>query len=334
MNDVSDAQTMLAAMFQPDDLVELRLIRWPDVRRRWITAGDYESISAELDAMNKQGFEVYFGVNCRSCKGSTESAVSKVVAFHVDLDAPERCRSACQAQGHDVPLPSLRVASGHGEHWYWILESPVTVTVENKPLLKGVNRGLALALDGDPACCDLSRILRLPGFINHKPPTAQTAIIELTGLRYPADSFSRFAVAHPESDPVQAATPKPLTPDLLTRFESTRKADTTGQLTRAWRGELGDGSSSSRYVLAKMLAARGYSIQEIVDIACSRRWWNKRACKPCVKTLDEIARDIAAIVAKQTVPSPVPDSGRGAAPCESDKYRLQDMQLRSPIAGT
>ena len=48
-----------------------------------------------------------------------------------------------------------------------------------------------------------------------------------------------------------------MTVNLKERFAEARKADKSGQLRKEWRGEIGDGSSDSRYVLEDTIRLLG-----------------------------------------------------------------------------
>ena len=87
-----------------------------------------------------------------------------------------------------------------------------------------------------------------------------------------------------------------MTPELGARFNAARRADCSGDLTRAWREEIGNGSSDSRYVLVKHLRALGFTPEEIVSIISSRRWWNCYAGR--VRPPDEVYRDVLGLLAK------------------------------------
>ena len=303
----------LNVLFGPDDLIEIRALNrtggeGPRVRRWWIPPVDYPFLEPTLRGLNGDGCSIFVGVNPRTGRGSGEDAVSCLRAFHADFDTPSGVPGSAgkNPTGRPVPPPTVVVDSGHGRHLYWVLGEPVAVTDGNRALLKAVNRGLANAVGGDPVCCDLARILRLPGFTNWKPPAAEVRLLELTDRRYDLANLQPFAVFKPEA----ANTAVPLkeipsvTPDLLDRFHTARRTDRSREMTRAWRGEIGDGSSDSRYVLVKRLVALGFTSEEIVTIVISRRWYNVRA-KP-VRPLDEVRRDVVGLLAKLSVPSPPP----------------------------
>ena len=61
----------------------------------------------------------------------------------------------------------------------------------------------ALAVGGDPHCCDLTRILRLPGYTNHKPPAAPVRQLKSSLNRRFPDSSGRGRWWHSAPRPSQ-----------------------------------------------------------------------------------------------------------------------------------
>ena len=292
----------LDTLFAHDDLVEIRgLKRIPErCRRWWIPPADYPHVEPTLRGLNGTDWEMYFGVNARTDRASTEDAVKTVRVFYADVDAPSRVPGSAGKNPTEgtVPPPTVVVDSGHGQHLYWVLREPVEVTPENRPLLKAVNRGLALAVGGDPVCCDLARILRLPSFTNWKAPAAEVRLLQLTDRRYDLATLQRLAVIKHDARPAAASLSgiPPVTPQLEARFHAARRADRSGDLTKAWRGEIGDGSSDSRYVLVKGLLVRRFMPEEITAIVCSRRWYNRRSRR--VRPPEDVFRDVLGLLAK------------------------------------
>ena len=287
--------------FSPDDLIEFRAIRSHEVRRFWITPERYAGLHPDLIQMDSTGYDIYAGVNPRSRRGSDESAVATVVAFHVDLDCARFAGKNTQEERAEtsIPLPSFVVNSGHGWHLYWYAAEPIPVTDENRHRLKGINRGLALAVGGDPACCDLARILRVPGFTNHKPPAAPVRIIATHDVTYTVAEMARWAVA--SSDHAAGPPPMPhvsrIGLPLKSRFAQFRIQDKSGETTRAWRGQVGDGSSDCRFVLVKKLSGSGcFTPDEVVSIICSRRWYNRYMRRE--KSPEAVLRDAVRLVQK------------------------------------
>ena len=296
----------LTALSLPGGLVEIRALNrtggeGSHVRRWWIPPAHYPLLERTLRVLNGNDWSIFFGVNPRTGRASGEDAVRCLRTFHADVDGNSGGLGGSAAntpQVRTAPPPSIVVDSGHGRHLYWVLAESVAVTDGNRALLKAINRGLALTVDGDPACCDLARILRLPGYINHKPPAAEVRLLELTDRRYDLAELESFAVFRPDAANVAILLDgiPSMTPELEARFHTARHADRSGDLTRAWRGEIGDGSSDSRYVLVRYLLHAGFSAGEIVAIVCSRRWYNIKARR--VRPPAEVLHDAFRLLAK------------------------------------
>jgi len=171
------AKALLSELFPEKSIVEFRLIakgvKPKQIFVNPVSAADWE----ELQANNKQGYNIYFGVCSRKTKKGTKEELLAIPAFWVDLDAKDFHGSKRAAIDHlreSLPTyldPSIIVDTGHGYHVYWLFR-------ENEPIenekdvshLESYLRGLARALKGDPGSCDLTRILRLPGLFNLKFP--------------------------------------------------------------------------------------------------------------------------------------------------------------------
>jgi hypothetical protein len=92
----------------------------------------------------------------------------------VDFDGidPDTARDRwCYA---DLPTPTLVIASGHGVHAYWRLAEPIT----DMALWTRWQKRLIALLGSDGAIHDPARIMRLPGFLNHKEPVAACSIVD------------------------------------------------------------------------------------------------------------------------------------------------------------
>lgn len=327
-------KTFLEARFGTDDLIEIRAIRAGHIRRFWTTLAGLASVMPELQQLNANGWDIYVGVNPRSGRRSDELGVSKLVALHVDVDLQEPSTKTgdtdCSAienpsskgiaarigtegfvlpecffeaeprmEASPLPAPSMTVDSGHGRHLYWILQAPVVVSDANREQLKRINRGLALAVGGDAACSDLGRILRVPGLSNHKQlPPAEVRLLSSTGLRYTVEDLEPFAAKIATRSvavglPLPSSIP-PVSPELEQRFKAVRRSN--GEISRSWRGEIGDGSSDSRFVLVKKLREAGFTPEEILAIVCSRRWFNCRTKR--VRPAGSVLRDTTRLIAK------------------------------------
>jgi hypothetical protein len=241
---------------------------------RFGNAGEFNNrVETWLRDLNQKGYDIYFSVGVRGKPESTEDAVTRVVALHVDCDndSPDLIQ---------VPAPSIVVDSGHGRHLYWLLQTPVEVIGENRDRLKAINRNLAMRVGGEPACCDLGRLLRLPGYLNRKrEPYPLVRLLELNAYRYRLEDFAACGGlrAAPPLQPCQVRGVAVPGQELLDRFHDLRRQDSSHEVTRAWRGEIGDGSSDSRFVLVKRLCESAeFAPSEILAIVLSRNWYNRR----------------------------------------------------------
>lgn len=87
-----------------------------------------------------------------------------------------------------IPPPNLAVNSGYGYHWYWLLETPLTLADWN-PLAQALRAAMhehGWIGDTSPTV-DGARLLRPPGTVNLKSgtPVPVTVIEKLTGSDYP-----------------------------------------------------------------------------------------------------------------------------------------------------
>ena len=101
-----------------------------------------------------------------------KSNLAEIVTLHADLDSkniaatPEEIQAALASK---VPsLPSIAVNSGHGLHLYWRLQRTLPATPENIARVEVALRKVAAVFAGDPAVCECSRLMRLPGSHNTK----------------------------------------------------------------------------------------------------------------------------------------------------------------------
>ncbi len=155
----------------------------PDGRR--IQAyGTLESMLQRLDQRNREGFGIFVAVNAitpsydKGYARRRASDVSRVRAVFADWDRPN------VNPPEALLMPSMYVETSPGKyHIYWL--------VDDLPLLKfeQVQRGIAMWMGSDASVVDLSRELRVPGFMHTKNPMKPTPVrlAALSGHRYTAD---------------------------------------------------------------------------------------------------------------------------------------------------
>ena len=118
-------------------------------------------------------------INQGDFRGRSASNVVAVRAVFVDLDGTPI------SVIHDSPLkPHIIVESSPRRyHAYWRINCPLEC-------FKSVQQGLAHQFGGDPSVCDLSRVMRLPGFYHQKKQSFLTRIIDRSHTQpYGFDEF-------------------------------------------------------------------------------------------------------------------------------------------------
>ena len=124
---------------------------------------------------DRQGSKnLYFTVNPASVPfigpGKVEHIhIRGVTALQVDLD-PSHCaerKRLLRRLRSFRPAPSLIVDSGGGYQGLWLLDREYPLTDEHTSApLDAFNTHIAIQLGGDPCCCPIDTLMRLPGTIN------------------------------------------------------------------------------------------------------------------------------------------------------------------------
>ena len=122
---------------------------------------------AFADKKQAQGCGVWVMVNAGNGKGRSAKNVVKVRTFFVDLDGSPWEPAATALKPH------MRVESSPGRwHLYWLIEDC------ELGQFKPIQQAIARRFDGDKACCDLPRVLRVPGFYHVKTEPVMTILVE------------------------------------------------------------------------------------------------------------------------------------------------------------
>lgn len=120
--------------------------------------------------------DVYFGVapRKRASVSGKKKDVAKVSSLWIDLDAKGKTnfRSLRKRAQRFLLPPSYVVHSGGGYHVYWMLEEPLEIEDAETGL-----KALQKFFSSDHVT-DASRVLRVPGTLNHKKSTPREVVIE------------------------------------------------------------------------------------------------------------------------------------------------------------
>jgi putative DNA primase/helicase len=108
------------------------------------------------------GWDIYFGISTRYQEGGKKQDCYRINCVWLDLDKTINLPTFGKIQ------PDIIVNSGGGFHCYWLLNSPIAVRVGHLEEIEAVNRGLCKEFGGDRMSIDITRVLRVPSFNNHK----------------------------------------------------------------------------------------------------------------------------------------------------------------------
>jgi hypothetical protein len=124
-----------------------------------------ESFQSWLAEQNRNGADVFIGMNPvkSGSKYRTKEHIREVRHLYLDLDEEAGVSLQAIRTSGDVPDPNFVLDTSPGKHQVvWSVEGFSAKEAES------VLRSLASYYGGDPAATDISRLLRLPGFRNHK----------------------------------------------------------------------------------------------------------------------------------------------------------------------
>lgn len=155
--------------FRPDDRLAVVLVNKQkgDLVQR-IAAADKiagEEFQRWLRHMNAQKYEVYVSMNSLQlgARGRTKADIDQIRHVYLDIDeaGPDTLKAVLDR--HDLPKPNYVLNTSPGKYQVvWKAEG------FTKDQAEDLQRGLARETGADPAATDCARVLRLPGFYNHK----------------------------------------------------------------------------------------------------------------------------------------------------------------------
>ena len=216
------ASEYLRSGFRPRDRHALFLLhrRSGGVIQRVVAAEDIASDQTLqwLARKNREGFEVYVGMNALKpdAQGRTKADIADIRHLYLDLDRDaDAALSSLQAR-EDTPEPNRVLDTSPGKlQVVWKVERFTLDEAES------LQRRLAGDFGADPAATDASRVLRLPGFLNHKyePPHA-VGVRALSERTYqPADFGSLREQPRPESGHRSPRSPTRISPGHISQSE-------------------------------------------------------------------------------------------------------------------
>jgi len=208
---VEQVTNFVRMLAMPTDILELRLIRpaepISEITKMWCTPMELAGMLPQLQKQNEAGFNIYLGANARRANGlSGDAHVISARTVFCDCDPANGFRGVEtfleRIAAWRLPGPSAVVDSGHGCWAFWRLSVPVT----DMSQWREMQRGLSVILKTDSTVCNPERIVRLPGFVNHKPPKARAFLWSINGtLAYPVDTLTGLITQQSTTSPRRPA---------------------------------------------------------------------------------------------------------------------------------
>ena len=194
------ASDFLAALFAPyyasghRGYIEIRLIGEAGVRSYFFRGLN----SLQQKRFVTQKAHVYYGLSPREIREGRKDAVKCLLTLWADLDAKNYANGkedAWEALRSFEFTPSAVIDSGHGLQALWFLKAPVEIKESSE--VEGILAGLAKALQGDAAVCEIARVFRLPESFNVKDPSNPIPVkvkFFSPRLRYELSTFESFRI--------------------------------------------------------------------------------------------------------------------------------------------
>jgi len=173
------AAGFLTRSFHPDETIAvvLRRVSPATIAQRVITLkrAIQPRYLAWLAHENASGANIYLGANplVPGSRKRTKESIAQVGHLYLDLDTDGDTKLAALRASNAVPIPTAIVSTSAGK--YQVLWRVESIPFEQQESLLKV---LAITFGGDPACADLNRVLRVPGFLNQKYTPAPVVTVE------------------------------------------------------------------------------------------------------------------------------------------------------------
>lgn len=194
--DSHTATDYLRANFQPNDRLAVFVLNKAtnDVRQRIATTErlGQEDFQRWLRRLNKEHYEIYIGMNPirEGAQGRTKADIAHIRHVYLDFDNHGTAAVRQMMAESKVPTPSHLIESSPGKSQaVWRVQGFEPHQAEN------LMRNMVQRFGADPAAVDTARVLRLPGFYNHKYPTPHFIRVEnLSAEVYTPSCFPQFEV--------------------------------------------------------------------------------------------------------------------------------------------
>jgi len=221
--------------FQPDDRLAVVIKTRQEVIQRIATAEKISSkaYQAWLRFKNAHAGEIYISMNTLKPEalGRTKKDIAAVRHLYLDLDhsAVDSLRFICGDSR--IPSPSYILNTSKGKY------QVIWKIFECDPnRAESLQQSMAIEFNADRAATDVSRVLRIPGFYNHKyDPPFQVTAQQLSSNPRKIDDFNIPCL--PKLQPILQATERRQQFSPGTNLTSQSERDWAETLRRLERGE-------------------------------------------------------------------------------------------------
>ena len=186
----------IRANFRPEDRLAVVMIHRrsgvPTTRVSGAEKIASDEYQAWLRHMNAQRHEIYISMNTLrpEARGRHKTDVDEIRHVYLDFDTNGAEAVAAMRAREDMPVPNHVLTSSPGKFQVvWRVEG------FRKDQAEELMRGMTRALGADVAATDCTRVLRVPGFYNHKYASPHFVTVEnLSGEVYRPSQFPEFVV--------------------------------------------------------------------------------------------------------------------------------------------
>lgn len=135
---------------------------------------------------NQKGYGIFFAIQKFKTKKRSMDNLEHIRCIAIDIDCKEKTKEEIIRDLITAPLlPSLVVESKNGYHAYWILSVDNWISVSENPeeiaykYRDFLQERFVPRFKADKNACDVSRVLRMPGFYHLKDPDSPFMVREV-----------------------------------------------------------------------------------------------------------------------------------------------------------
>ena len=250
--------------------------------------GSLDDHAEELERLSRAGAGVFVNVNGTDGKGRKKANVTQGRAWWADLDAKDAWE---QLDLSTLPLaPTMVVKTPGGSHLYWTALEPMPFMDEpRRSEHEAEVKAIAEALKPygcDRLVCDVSRVLRVPGYHHQKAEPRMVELLPVDGPRY---SRVQVREAFPAVE-IKASEPARATSRAAVTLDRAKVLDRAGLFLDALPEGIQDQGGSGATFNAALKIMDGFDLtnDEALDLLMDR--YNPRCVPPW--SLEELGKKV------------------------------------------